>query len=221
MGKLVKRKSAEERKKIARERRAAILTAAREVFLHFPYAEVSLETVGRKAGLTKGITEMYHPTRQDLYLQVLRGALDPWFDRIGAELEESDEPLEAGELACLVTASLTADEISVRLLSVLPVALEYEVEVMPAMMSARWLRERIEELGTRMERRCPALGKCEGVLLLLRLQVLLGGYPRMERVSGMFASALRDAAPALVEVDWTREMASLASRLAVSFTRDR
>jgi AcrR family transcriptional regulator len=214
MGKLVKRKSAEERRKLAKERRAAILAAAREVFLHFPYAEVSLETVGRKAGLTKGITEMYHPTRQDLYLQVLRAALDPWFDRLGAELDGPDDPLEAAELARLVTARLTEDEACARLLSVLPVALEYEVEVMPAMMSAQWLRERVEELGSRMERRCPSLGAGGGVLLLLRLQVLLGGYPRMERVSGMFASALRDAAPELVDLDWASQIGSLAEVLA-------
>jgi AcrR family transcriptional regulator len=221
MGKLVKRKSAEERKKIARERRASILAAAREVFLHFPYAEVSLETVGRKAGLSKGITEMYHPTRQDLYLQVLRRALDPWFEEIGAELEGSEKRLDPGELATLVSASLTADEVRARLLVVLPTALEYEVEVMPAMMAAQWLRERAEELGARMERRCPALGKGGGVLLLLRLQLLLGGYPSMERVSGMFASALRDAAPELVDADWKREIGSLASQLAVSLAEDR
>jgi hypothetical protein len=164
---------------------------------------------------------MYHPTRQDLYLQVLRAALDPWFDRIGAELESCEDGLDAEELARLVTASLLDDEACVRLLSVLPVALEYEVEVMPAMMSAQWLRERAEELGARMERRCPALGEGGGVRLLLRLQLLLGGYPRMERVSGMFASALRDAAPELVDADWMRQMASLASSLAVSFSGDR
>lgn len=214
MGKLVKRRPAEERRKLARERRAAILAAAREVFLRFPYAEVSLETVGRKAGLSKGITEMYHPTRQDLYLQVLRAALDPWFDRSGAELDGSEEPLEAADLARRIMASLADDEACVRLLSVLPVALEYEVEVMPAMMSAQWLRERAEELGARMEKRCPALGEGGGVRLLLRLQVLVGGYPRMEKVSGMFASALRDAAPELVELDWAGQIGSLAGRLA-------
>jgi AcrR family transcriptional regulator len=214
MGRLIKRRSREEVRRTNRERVASILDAARQVFAHYPYGEVSLTTVGRKAGLRKGIAEMYFPTRQDLYLRVLRETLDPWFDEIGSDIETSRDPLNPAELARAVTASLIADGERVRLLTVLSTALEYEVEVMPALEAAKWLRGRVEELGETLERQSPSLGAGNGVRLLLRLQVLLGGLPRPEALSGMFSSAMRGEAPALADLDWAREISSMAARLA-------
>lgn len=210
MGKLLKRRSREETRRLERERRRALLDAAARCFVHLPYSEVTLAAIGKRAGVHKGIAAMYFDNKDDLFLQVLRSALEPWFDEITAELESPGPPMAAAELARSVSRSLARQERLIRFLGLLNRVFEREVEVVSAMAFTTWLRERADALGKTMEDRCPDLETGDGARFLLRLQFLLAGIPRMSSASAVFATALGDAAPDAVDADYAEVLLELA-----------
>jgi len=57
------------------ERRAAILTAAREVFSRRPYADVSMAGIAQVAGVSAPLVAFYFGSKRALYLEVLRTAV--------------------------------------------------------------------------------------------------------------------------------------------------
>ncbi len=56
-------------------RRQEILTAARRLFRHRPYAEVSVAEIAEASGATRGLINHYFGTKRDLYLEIVRDAL--------------------------------------------------------------------------------------------------------------------------------------------------
>jgi AcrR family transcriptional regulator len=210
MGKLLKRRSREEIRRIERERREALLDAAARCFVHLPYSEVTLAAIGKRAGVAKGIAAMYFDNKDELYLQVLRSSLETWFDEITSDLGSSEEPLEPATLARTISESLARQERLVRFLGLLHRVFEREVDVVSAMALTTWLRERADALGEIMERRCPTLESGDGARFLMRLQFLVAGIPRMPSVSAVFATALGEAVPEAVDVDYSKALQELA-----------
>jgi AcrR family transcriptional regulator len=213
MGKLLKRKSRDEARKTERARRAAILEAAAHTFLHLPYTEVTLDAIGRRASVRQGIAAMYFNDREELFLRVLRSALDPWFERLTAELSVESGAPAPRELARRIARSLAGEEVATRLLGLLPTVLEHSVEPLPALDFSKWLRERADALGAAMEQCCPRLRPGDGIRFLARLYVLVVGLPRMANVSGIFAAAIRESAPAVAEADFGEALERLAAHL--------
>jgi AcrR family transcriptional regulator len=210
MGKLLKRRSREETRRLERERRQALLDAAARCFVHLPYSEVTLAAIGKRAGVPKGIAAMYFDNKDELFLLVLRSAIEPWLDEITAELEASGPAMEAAELARAVGESLARQDRLVRFLNLLHRVFEREVDVVSAMAFTTWLRERADALGKIMEGRCPALEPGDGARFLLRLQFLIAGIPRMASVSAVFATALGEAVPEAVDADYSGALRELA-----------
>jgi AcrR family transcriptional regulator len=213
MGKLLKRKSREETRRIERKRRQALLAAAARSFVHLPYSEVTLKAIGKRAGVPTGIAAVYFESKEELFLLALRSALEPWFEEITGELGASDEPTEAGSLARRIAGDLARRERVVRLLGLLHTAAEQNIDVASAMAFSDWLRERADRLGEAMERRCPGLKPGDGVRFLLRLQFLIAGVPRMASVSSSFAAAFQEAAPEAANADFAEVLESLATML--------
>lgn len=199
MGKLLKGRSREDIKNTRREQKRKILEAAAHSFLHLPYADVDLNAIGRRAGVGKGIVTLYFESREVLFLRVLKDTLDPWFESVLRDLSAGDEFLDLRGVARLIARMLLDRDDLTRMLGLLLVALEQNVEVLPAMEFMTWFRERACQVGEALERRCPALDAGGGVRLLLRLQILVAGAPRISHLSGMFAAAIQEVAPGITD----------------------
>jgi len=220
MGKLIKRRSREEVQNTRREQKLAILKAAAHSFQHIPYADVDLNAIGRRAGLGKGIIALYFDTREVLFLLVLKEMLTPWFGAVIRELSATDDPLTPSEGARLIARMLLDRDDLTRMLQQLPCALEQNVEVLPAMNFMTWLREKADQVGQALERRCPEFSTGSGVHLLLRLQILVAGAPRMTHISGMFAAVIRDVAPGISDETRRHELEQLAEGALVGLTKN-
>lgn len=213
MARLLKRRSRDEVRRIARERRRALLDAAAHCFGHLPYPEVTLEAIGKRAGVAQGIAAMYYESKEDLFLLVLRASLDPWFDACTGALSSASEPLEPAALARSISQNLSRQESLVRLLGLLPTVAEQNVDLMVALDFLAWLRERTETLGAAMERCCSALDPGGGACLLLRLYCLVAGIPRIQGFSANIGAALRETIPEVADTDHGEELSRLAELL--------
>lgn len=75
-------------------RRGAILDAGLDVFSTAGLHGASLDQIAERAGLSKTNLLYYFPSKEDLYVAVLRRVLDVWLDPLQA-LDADSEPAEA------------------------------------------------------------------------------------------------------------------------------
>ena len=75
-------------------KRSAILGAALEYFSQFGLRGTSLDKVAERAGVSKTNLLYYFPSKEALYVAVLKGILDVWLAPLRA-LREDQEPLAA------------------------------------------------------------------------------------------------------------------------------
>lgn len=75
-------------------RREAVLDAGLDVFSTVGLRGASLDQIAERAGLSKTNLLYYFPSKEELYVAVLRRVLDVWFDPLLA-LDADSEPAEA------------------------------------------------------------------------------------------------------------------------------
>lgn len=76
-------------------RRQAILDAALDVFASDGFAAARLDDIAARAGVAKGTVYLFFKDKQDLFEQVVRGAIEPVFADMAAMVETADAPFDA------------------------------------------------------------------------------------------------------------------------------
>jgi AcrR family transcriptional regulator len=188
------------------ERRDAILDVAEERVLREPYAAIRMEDVALRLGLTKGTLYLYFPTKEALFLAVMRRGFARFFARAGAALAAGRATHE--EAADALLGALAASPALPHLASVLHTVLEHNVADAEIAAFKHFLREEVLALGARIDRalRWPA---GSGAQLLLRFHVLLIGLHHVSTPSRGVARALADDALALFRIDFSTELARM------------
>jgi len=213
MSALVNKERLARAKQNRRERRRRIVEAAAHLFVRQPYATVTLDYIGRRIGVGKGIASVHFATKEELFLEVLRDALSRWFDEITEKLDGSGEPLDRTALASLLADDLAGRPDLTRLLCMAHNTIEQNVEIMPAQVFLDDARERALELAERLERRCSALGPGEGAAFLRRLAVLVIGLRQTANPSGLFAALLQDESVEPFRAELRGELRFLIERI--------
>lgn len=91
--------TSERRERERRQRREAILAAARELFWTRGYAATTMPRIARAAELAPGTLYLYFPGKGALYAELLMEGFDLLIERLGASTGQSDDPRqEAGAL---------------------------------------------------------------------------------------------------------------------------
>jgi AcrR family transcriptional regulator len=196
-----------------RGRREEILAAASHLFVRQPYTDITLDTIGRRIGVGKGLASLHFPTKEDLFLEVLKRELTAWFDTVEQRLRDADTPLDADGLIEMLTAELAERPTLTRLLAVLHNVVEQNVEVLSAQDFVDWLRQRALALGTLLEERCSGFAPGDGAVFVRRLAVVSIGLRQTASPSGIFAALLLDEAFAPFEVGLEDELHSLIGRI--------
>ena len=83
------------RKEASEQRRQAILEAGLDVFAAQGFAAARLDDVAEKAGVAKGTIYLSFNDKEDLFEQIVLGALTPLLDRLDTIVSESDLPLDS------------------------------------------------------------------------------------------------------------------------------
>jgi AcrR family transcriptional regulator len=86
----------EERRRREREnRKNAILKAARRLFFEKGFKPVTVESIARKAELSKGSIYLYYNSKEEIYTQILLNDIDKFHNHIAALLQTPSSASEA------------------------------------------------------------------------------------------------------------------------------
>ena len=86
----------EERRKREREsRKNAILKAARKLFFDRGFKQVTVESIAKRAELSKGSIYLYYNSKEEIYTQILLSDIDKFHERFTGILIDPDSASEA------------------------------------------------------------------------------------------------------------------------------
>lgn len=210
MGRLIdpaRRAAAKEAKE---ERTHRIRKEALRSFVKLPFVEVTLDAIGQRAGAKRGVASMYFGSKEELFLQLLREELDPFYEELLKQLRARAARLPNPRLARLLAHELAGRTVLCRLLALAPIVLEQNMEIMEAHRFHRWQRDRMSEVGREIERRSRGLDRGEGLRLLLRLQLMAAAAYPFADPRGSLAVNLHDPDFADFHLDVAEELEQLA-----------
>lgn len=147
MGKLIDQERRAKAKAEKGERMRRIVAAATHAFEHQPFAEVSLDSIGRRAGVRQGLASMYFGSKEELYLSLVDSELREWSQQLEITLEGE---VNEGCLGDTLAASLAERALLLRLLSQIHVVLEQTPDVSAAVAFQQNQEERLLALGARV-----------------------------------------------------------------------
>lgn len=181
MGKLIDQERRARARGARKERMRLIKSAAREAFDRQAFADVSLESIGRRAGLRDGLPALYFGSKEELYLQLVGDEVRGWLEKVVCLLEDAEAQLEAPALGGLLARSLGGRPLLQRLLSQLVTVVEQTTDIGAAMAFQHTLEERLSGAGQKLEQALPDLGRGQGTLILHRSLLLTVGLASTSR----------------------------------------
>ena len=206
MGRLIDPEKRERAKGQRAERKARILKVARSIYSRMPFVEVTLDSIGQRAKVDRGVASMYFRSKEELFLRVLREALGDWYSALESELESSDGPLSQSNLANLLAKSLAGRSELIRFLSLEAVVLEQNLDAMEVFHLQRWRRDRMAAVGVILEQKVDGFGERDAMRLLHRVQLLTAALGPAADPKGAASYEVGDPDFAVFQVDFEAEM---------------
>jgi len=203
------------------QRRRQLTDTARVVFDEgTPFAALTMAAVATRAGLAKGTSYLYFPTKEALFLEVLREDLDGWFAALGAAisaLPACDASPEA--LAEALTETLLACPRLLRLLAMLHAVLEANLDRESALQFKTFLASRLSQTDTMLHPRFPGFQEGDVARLLLRTHALVVGLEGMASPSAVVVDVLETPDLRWLKVDLRTELVATVSALLRGWQR--
>jgi AcrR family transcriptional regulator len=206
MGKLIDRDKRERAKKKRVERKQRILRVARSTFARLPFVEVTLDSIGQRAGVDRGVASMYFRSTEELFLLLLREELGAWYTEIEDELSRSESKTSKSELAELLAAGLGARPELIRFLSLENVVLEQNIDAMEAFRFQRWRLDHMTKAGEKIESKVDGLAKGDGLGILHRVQLMSAALGPASDPKGAATYEVGDPDFAVFAIDFEPEL---------------
>ena len=187
------------------ERRQAMLETAWQMFQQTNYEAVTIAAVAEASGLAKGTVYLYFKTKEELFLSIQEQQLAAWFDEVDAHLEAASGNCTVPQVVSIISNTLTERPGLTRLLAILHITLEQNVDYNTALRFKRMLLKHLGRTGTLLEQCLPFLTKGEGIQLLLRSHVLVIGLQHLSDPAPIIKDVLQEPDLQIFEIDFARE----------------
>ncbi len=187
------------------ERRQIILDVALQLFQAANYEAVSMVAVAEAAQIAKGTVYLYFKTKEALFLALLTQEFERWFDRVDTELRAKAQPLSIDSFGAFMVETLATHPALVRLIAILHVILEQNIDFATALQFKEMLLRRVNQTGPHIESALPFLRPGEGMQLLLRIHALVIGLQHMAEPAPLIRAVLTEPHLALFRVDFHSE----------------
>ncbi|HTO07172.1 MAG TPA: TetR family transcriptional regulator [Myxococcota bacterium] len=193
------------------ERLEAILDAAEARVRREPFADIQMSDLARRVGLVKGTLYLYFPTKEALFVAVVRRVFARFFAAAAAGVAAA--PATRAGVCGALAGAIGAEPALRPLVAVLHTALEHNLSDRGVADFKRFLLGEVTALGARIDARLrwPA---GSGARLVLRLHVLVIGLHHVATPSPAVRRALADPALALFRSDFAAQLAELLPLVA-------
>ena len=195
-----------------RERRNAILEAARGELGRTRVQDLQMAEVARRAGLAKGTLYLYFETREALALGLLEELLDGWFDELERALHGARRP-EPRKVAQWMLDALDGRPPLLALLAVLQSVLEHNLPKREARRFKQHLLARVLTAGQLLEEAMKHLAPGEGARLILQANALAVGLYGMAEPAPVVAEVLAEPELAPLRVEFAGEFVDVMDAL--------
>ena len=213
MGRLIDPEKRDRAKRQRVERKARILKVARSTFLRLPFVEVTLDSIGQRANVDRGVASMFFRSREELFLRVLREELADWYSALEAELDRADDPLSQVDLAELLATSLAGRPELTHFLSLEAVVFEQNLDAMEVFHLQRWRRDRMAVVGAILEQKVDGLEEGDAMRLLHRVQLLTAALRPAADPKGAASYEVGDPDFAVFKIDFEMELKGVVAAL--------
>jgi AcrR family transcriptional regulator len=210
-GRLIDRDKLARAKEQRAVRKQRILDEAGSTFTRMSYSEVTLDTIGQRANVERGVASMFFGSKEELFLIVFKDLLAEWFDALELRLTDREGVMDRKELALLLARGVAERPALTRFLSILPVVLEQDLEAMVVFRFQRWRCDRMTALGALMEGAANCLDAGVGFDLLYRVQLAAAGLEMAANPRGAAAFERETPEFAGLWVDMERELARVVT----------
>ncbi len=193
-----------------RERKARILTAARDCLGRLPVARLTLKAIARQAGVSEGLPSMYFGSLEELAAKIAAAELRDWAELCTGRLD-SGAALNRVDAVRSAAAAVVDRPLLTRCLAVAPLLIESAMDAEPASTLAAARSEAVARVARALTHACADLPAAAAEALVERLLTFAAGLePSAHPVGGLALAA-----------DSGTDAASELARAAVAFARDR
>lgn len=190
-------------------RRQALVDAAADVFGERRYSAVSMAEIARRAGVAKGTTYLYFPTKETLFLDLFLRRLSAWTEQVMPLLQAAQSPKDVADA---FADTLAHHEQLVRLIGLLHGTLEQNVEAEDALAFKRQLIVHLAPVAMAIEA-AANLPAGDGVRAIVQIQAMAVGIAQMAFPTPAVASALENNDVAVMRVEFCPTMRHTISAL--------
>jgi len=209
MGRLINRDKLARAKQQREARKRRILEEADSVFTRMAYSEVTLDTIGQRADVDRGVASMYFGSKEELFLILFRDRLSEWYDSLQEEIHRNEGTWDRARLASILARSIARRPHLTRYLSLLPAVLDQDIEAMEVFRFQKWRSDRMAMVGELMERQSVGLEAGTGFRVLYRVQLVAAGLEIACNPRGAAAFDRNDPEFAGLWLDMEEELAGV------------
>ena len=199
-----------------RERREAILAAARELAGERPVREISLGDIGRRVGLAKSNLLRYFESREDVFLRLLLREWKDWLTDAEARLRSG--PAAVDSVAATLAATLAERPLLCDLLSEMSAVLERNVSVPTVQAFKAQSIDMVDELGTVVAERVSGLSDAQARETVAAAVIITAGlWPVANPAPHVAATFAEIPELTRAHVDFGDRLRQLLSTLLIGF----
>lgn len=161
------------------ERRQTLLDIAWTLFKESNFDQINVIDITKQANLAKGTFYLYFKSKEELYLAVTREQFLIWFARLEKDLAALTGSNDTARVAKLICQSLKDQPGLVRLLGILHIILERNLDKQTARDFKYFLLGKIQSIGTKLETCLPLLNPGQGAQVAMSVYIIILGLEQM------------------------------------------
>lgn len=184
------------------DRRRHILQTARSLLAEVPYEQLAMARIARQAEIAKGTVYLYFPTKEALFVALISEEFDTCFDALAGLLDTLPAPASAEAVASAFTQAIEARPLLLRLIGLLHVVLEHNIDEEVARRFKLRLRDRIAPIASILERLLPQCAPGDGFRLMLNAHILSVGWQHAADPAPVIRQVQAEPALSIFAVDF-------------------
>jgi AcrR family transcriptional regulator len=199
----MKKRAISEEQKL--ERKNNILKTALELFKNSSFNEINIEKIAKKTGIAKGTVFLYFKTKEELFLSLAKYEINKLFSDLNehlTELNKNKKDCSVMDLQKIIKDSTVNKPFLIRLMSILNIILERNIDYKTASDFKIKLHDNIIKTGTLLEKCFSFLKPGDGNKFIMWIYILIIGIQQASDPSPVSRKVINKAELNLFDINF-------------------